>query len=134
MIDPEPVTVPVPECKSSPLLDETRARDIRDMLHESNPRAYKRMLDNLARDLSRFSVAMQAYAGGVPIDEIKHLAHSLKGGSLGLGAQALGELFSELERLTGLGDMPAAERLHAASALLIAQSENALRQLDAFAP
>ncbi len=104
------------------------------MLHESNPRAYKRMLDNLARDLSRFSVAMQAYAGGVPIDEIKHLAHSLKGGSLGLGAQALGELFSELERLTGLGDMPAAERLHAASALLIAQSENALRQLDAFAP
>jgi len=93
-------------------LDETRARDIRDMLHESNPRAYKRMLDNLARDLSRFSVAMQAYAGGVPIDEIKHLAHSLKGGSLGLGAQAL-------------GDMPAAERLHAASALLIAQSENA---------
>ena len=109
--------MPVLESKLPPLLDETRARDIRDMLHESNPRAYKRMLDNLARDLSRFSVAMQAYAGGVPIDEIKHLAHSLKGGSLGLGAQALGDLFSELERLTGLGDMPAAERLHAASAL-----------------
>jgi HPt (histidine-containing phosphotransfer) domain-containing protein len=112
------------------LLDEVRAHEIRDMFRQVNPDTYKRMRDNLARDLAAFAAALQAYVPGAPVDDIRRNAHSLKGSSRGMGAQALGDLFAELEQLAKAGDIPAAIQRHALGALLIEQSQEALRALD----
>jgi len=55
-------------------------------------------------------------------------AHTLKGSCRQLGAQALGELFSEIERTAKAGDHAAAMRTFDASAGLIAESIEALKR------
>jgi HPt (histidine-containing phosphotransfer) domain-containing protein len=55
-------------------------------------------------------------------------AHTLKGTCHQLGAQALGELFAEIERSAKAGDFDEAKRKFDGSAGLIAQSLEALRQ------
>lgn len=55
-------------------------------------------------------------------------AHTLKGTCHQLGAQALGELFDEIERSAKAGDYAEAQRKFDGSAGLIAQSLEALRQ------
>lgn len=118
--------------ESSPhkLLDETRAREIRDVFRRSNASAFKRIIDKFDNDLTKFATALQSYVEGSPVDDIKRMAHSLKGASQTLGAQAVGELFIDMELLAGMGDVAAVERCHAESRLLIEQSLAALRQLD----
>jgi HPt (histidine-containing phosphotransfer) domain-containing protein len=55
-------------------------------------------------------------------------AHTLKGSCRQLGAQALGELFSEIERTAKAGDHAAAMRTFDAAADLIAESIEALKR------
>jgi len=55
-------------------------------------------------------------------------AHTLKGTCHQLGAQALGELFADIERSAKAGDFDEAKRKFDGSAGLIAQSLEALRQ------
>ena len=55
-------------------------------------------------------------------------AHTLKGTCHQLGAQALGELFADIERSAKAGDFDEAKRKFDGSAVLIAQSLEALRQ------
>jgi HPt (histidine-containing phosphotransfer) domain-containing protein len=55
-------------------------------------------------------------------------AHTLKGTCRQLGAKALGELFSEIERAAKAGDFDAAMRSFDDGAAVIAQSLHALRQ------
>jgi HPt (histidine-containing phosphotransfer) domain-containing protein len=55
-------------------------------------------------------------------------AHTLKGSCRQLGAQALGDLFSEIERAAKAGDFDEARRKFDDGAALIAQSLQALQQ------
>jgi HPt (histidine-containing phosphotransfer) domain-containing protein len=55
-------------------------------------------------------------------------AHTLKGACRQLGAQALGDLFAEIESRAKAGDYAEARRRFDAGAALIAQSLEALRQ------
>ena len=55
-------------------------------------------------------------------------AHTLKGSCRQLGAQALGELFSDIERLAKAGDHAAALQTFNAAAELIAESIEALKR------
>jgi len=55
-------------------------------------------------------------------------AHTLKGSSRQLGAQALGELFSDIERLAKAGEHAAALRTFDAAADLVAESIDALKR------
>jgi histidine phosphotransfer protein HptB len=54
-------------------------------------------------------------------------AHTLKGACLQLGAQALGELFADIERNAKAGDYAEAKRRFDGGASLIAQSLQALK-------
>jgi HPt (histidine-containing phosphotransfer) domain-containing protein len=54
-------------------------------------------------------------------------AHTLKGASRQLGAQALGELFADIERSAKAGDYAEAKRKFEGGAALIAQSLEALK-------
>jgi HPt (histidine-containing phosphotransfer) domain-containing protein len=55
-------------------------------------------------------------------------AHTLKGSCRQLGAQALGQLFADIERIAKAGDHAAAIRTFDAAAELIAQSIEALKR------
>ena len=55
-------------------------------------------------------------------------AHTLKGSCHQLGAQALGDLFGDIERSTKAGDYAGAKRQFAEAATLIAHSLEALKQ------
>lgn len=55
-------------------------------------------------------------------------AHTLKGTCLQLGAQALGDLFSEIENSAKAGDYAEAKRKFEAAGGLIAESLEALKQ------
>jgi HPt (histidine-containing phosphotransfer) domain-containing protein len=55
-------------------------------------------------------------------------AHTLKGTCLQLGAQALGELFAEVERIAKTGDYAGAKRKFEDNQSLVARSLEALRQ------
>ena len=91
------------------------------------------MIGNLDKDLAQFADALDALAAtrGTPDAALIRHAHSLKGASRGVGAQALRDLFAELEQLAKAGDVAALTRRHVDSQTLIAQSLQALRQLDA---
>src|SRR5262245_29586785 len=54
-------------------------------------------------------------------------AHTLKGACHQLGAQALGDLFAEIERVAKAGDFDDAKRKFEAGASLVAQSLEALK-------
>lgn len=115
---------------TSKLLDETRAREIRDLMRDAGADAYQTMLDNLERDLTKYTLALQGYVAGTPMEDVRRIAHSLKGGSRAMGAQMLGELFATLEQHAKAGDIDGARRLHEASGSTIEQSMAALRQLN----
>lgn len=55
------------------------------------------------------------------------VAHTLKGSCHQLGAQALGNLFADIERATKVGDYAGAEQKFADAAGLIAESLEALK-------
>ena len=112
------------------LLDEKRSIEIRDLMRESGAARYQEMIGNLGKDLAQFADALEATRDAPDAALIRH-AHSLKGASRGVGAQALGDLFAELEQLAKAGDATVLTRRHADSHTLIAQSLQALRQLDA---
>ena len=114
------------------LLDDARAREIRDLLHDSGDDVYRSMVDNLEADLTRFTAhtVMLRDTNQTPDAETIRAAHSLKGASRSLGVRALGDVFEQLEKFAKAGDAAELARQHEASQALAAQSLAALRQLD----
>jgi HPt (histidine-containing phosphotransfer) domain-containing protein len=87
--------------------------------------SFVRMLEgNLAGFGTTFS---DCVARGDPSSALR-AAHTLKGASRQLGAQALGELFAEIERSAKAGDYAEARRKFDDGAALIARSVEALKQ------
>ena len=118
------------ELDSHKLLDETRVREIRDLFRRSNASAFKRIIDKLDSDLVQFADALHKHVESAPVDDIKRMTHSLKGSSRTLGAEALGEMFVDLEILAGMGDIAAVNNCYIENQSLIEQSLHALRQFD----
>jgi|SRR6266850_3297654 HPt (histidine-containing phosphotransfer) domain-containing protein len=81
----------------------------------------------LESNLAGFGAAFSDYvARGDAIGPVR-AAHTLKGVCHQLGAQALGDLFDDIERSARAGDYAEAKRKFDGSAGLIAQSLEALR-------
>jgi HPt (histidine-containing phosphotransfer) domain-containing protein len=81
----------------------------------------------LEGSLTSFRAAFSDYIARGDIGGAERAAHTLKGTCRQLGAQALGELFAEIERSAKAGDHAAAERKFDGAAELIAQSLEALK-------
>jgi HPt (histidine-containing phosphotransfer) domain-containing protein len=82
----------------------------------------------LERNLAQFDAAFSACLGRGDSSGAARAAHTLKGACGQLGAQALGELFDDIERCAKAGDSAEAKRRFEAAAPLIAQSLEALKQ------
>jgi HPt (histidine-containing phosphotransfer) domain-containing protein len=112
----------------SPLLDRQSIDEIRHIERKVGRNdvlsGFVRMLeDTLAGFAATFSdcVARGDTAGAA------RAAHTLKGTCLQLGAQALGDLFADIERSAKAGDYAEAKRKFDGGAGLIAQSLEALK-------
>ena len=90
------------------------------------------LLDGFVRNLQHHLAGFRAvYCECVERGDAKGAArasHTLKGSCLQLGAQALGELFGEIERRSKAGDHAGALRAFDDAAGLIGQSLEALRR------
>lgn len=78
--------------------------------------------------LAGFGAAFADYVARGDTTGATRAAHTLKGTCHQLGAQALGELFDEIERSAKAGDYAEAKRKFDGGAGLIAQSLEALKQ------
>lgn len=82
----------------------------------------------LQRNLGDFSAAFSDCIVRGDATGAARAAHSLKGASRQLGAQALGNLFAEIEASAQAGDYEEAKRAFEGGASLIEQSLQALKQ------
>jgi HPt (histidine-containing phosphotransfer) domain-containing protein len=82
----------------------------------------------LEASLADFSVAFSGCVARGDGSGAARAAHTLKGSCSQLGAQALGELFADIERSAKAGDYAEAQRTFDAGADLIANSLDALKR------
>jgi HPt (histidine-containing phosphotransfer) domain-containing protein len=84
-------------------------------------------VQKLESNLAEFRASFAAcVARGDTLGAVR-AAHTLKGSSRQLGAQALGELFADIERCVKDGDYAMAERTFDGAAALISDSLDALK-------
>ena len=114
---------------TSVLLDRELIDEIRRIEHATG-RAdllagfVRRLEDSITAFHPAFSACLQrGDAAGAA-----RVAHTLKGASRQLGAQALGELFADVEQSAKAGDYEAARRKFESGAGLIAESLEALKR------
>ena len=81
----------------------------------------------LERNLAAFGATFSDYIARGDTAGAKRAAHTLKGACHQLGAQALGDLFADIERNAQAGDYAEAKRRFDDGAALIAQSLEALK-------
>jgi HPt (histidine-containing phosphotransfer) domain-containing protein len=123
----EPSAVAANE-RASLLLDPEQIEEIR---HIERATGRDDVLSGFVRtlegNLAGFGAAFSDYiARGDTISAVR-AAHTLKGTCHQLGAQALGDLFTEIERSAKAGDYAEAKRRYDGGASLIAQSLEALK-------
>jgi HPt (histidine-containing phosphotransfer) domain-containing protein len=82
----------------------------------------------LEATLAGFGAAFSDYIDRGDVTGAVRAAHTLKGTCHQLGAQALGDLFADIERSAKAGDYAEAKRKFDSGASLIAQSLEALKQ------
>jgi HPt (histidine-containing phosphotransfer) domain-containing protein len=83
---------------------------------------------NLEAHLAAFRSSFAACVARGDAAGAARAAHTLKGSCLQLGAQALGQLFADIERWAKAGDYAEAQRRFDGSAALIADSLEALKR------
>ena len=81
----------------------------------------------LERNLAGFGAAFSDFIARGDEAGAERAAHTLKGACLQLGAQALGDLFADIERSAKAGDYAEARRKFDGAGSLIAQSLEALK-------
>jgi two-component system, sensor histidine kinase and response regulator len=81
----------------------------------------------LERSVAGFGAAFSQHIARGDATAAERAAHTLKGTCHQLGAQALGDLFGEVERSAKAGDFAEAQRTYEGGAALIAQSIEALK-------
>jgi HPt (histidine-containing phosphotransfer) domain-containing protein len=114
---------------SAPLVDPEFIEQIRQIEQASGRNdvlsGFIRMLED---DVAGFERAFSAQLERKDAAGAARVAHTLKGTCRQLGAQALGELFADIEACAKSGDYAAAKERFAAGARLIAQSLDALKR------
>jgi HPt (histidine-containing phosphotransfer) domain-containing protein len=89
---------------------------------------FAKCVRNLESTLAEFGAAFAASIARGDISTAARAAHTLKGSCHQLGAQALGDVFNDIEYCVKAGDYDRAHRTFADSASLIADSVEALKQ------
>src|SRR4051812_29964618 len=113
---------------TSLILDRNLVADIRRIEHATGRNGiFAGCVSKLEENLAEFGSAFAACLARGDLVGAARAAHTLKGASRQLGAQALGDLFSDIERWAKAGDYEQAQRTLEAGADLIAESIEALR-------
>ncbi|HTE14097.1 MAG TPA: Hpt domain-containing protein, partial [Burkholderiales bacterium] len=95
---------------TSQLLDRERYEEIRMLTNEAGPNVFSGLVSRLEKDLNAFDAALVGWMAQQDATGFARAAHSLKGSSLSLGAQALGNLFADVEKLAKAGNLEDAGR------------------------
>jgi HPt (histidine-containing phosphotransfer) domain-containing protein len=118
-----------PDERGSLLLDRKCIDEIR---HIERAAGRNDVLSGFVRtlegNLAAFGTAFSDYIARGDASGAARAAHTLKGACHQLGAQALGDLFGDIERSAKAGDYADAKRRFDSGASLIAQSIEALKQ------
>ena len=113
---------------TSLILDRNLVADIRRIEQATGRNGiFSGCVQKLEENLSEFGSAFAACVAKGDAGGAARAAHTLKGASRQLGAQALGDLFADIERSAKAGDYDQAQRTLEAGAELIADSIQALR-------
>jgi Hpt domain len=114
---------------TSAVLDRTLIDEIRRIeRHSGRGDVLSGFVRNLEGNLAGFGAAFSDYIARGDTTGAERAAHTLKGACHQLGAQALGDLFAEIERSAQAGDYAEAKRKFDGGASLIAQSLDALKR------
>lgn len=114
---------------TSLILDDSLVAEIR-RIEQASGRAgiFAGCVQKLESNLAEFRAAFAAsVARGDKLSAVRS-AHTLKGSCRQLGAQALGDLFADIERWVKEGDFSMAERTFDGGADLISESLDALKR------
>ncbi|HTD89224.1 MAG TPA: response regulator, partial [Burkholderiales bacterium] len=106
-----PPVVPAPT--ASQLLDHERFEEIRQLTDEVGPDVFSGLVRGLEKDLNAFDAGLAGWTMQQDATGLARAAHSLKGSSHSLGAQALGNLFADIEKLAKVGNLDEAGRKYA---------------------
>lgn len=113
---------------TSLILDRNLVADIRRIEQATGRNGiFAGCVQKLEENLSEFGAAFAACVAKGDAGGAARAAHTLKGSSRQLGAQALGDLFADIERSAKAGDYDQAQRTLEAGTELIADSIEALR-------
>ena len=119
----------MPDMNATLLLDRERIDEIR---HIERAAGRDDVLSGFVRtlegNLAGFAAAFSDCIARGDTTAAERAAHTLKGTCRQLGAQALGDLFADIERSAKAGDYAEAKRKFEGSASLIAQSLEALKR------
>lgn len=120
-----------PPLKALPtqLIDCERVAEVIDLICEGEYAALNGWVDYLQTDLNKFEALLSGPDTAEKNKNIQSAAHSIKGTCLNLGAQALGDLFSEFERDAKEGKSQALNQRLADCRVLGAKSVQALREI-----
>jgi HPt (histidine-containing phosphotransfer) domain-containing protein len=119
----------LPDQHATQLIDRERIDEIRK-IEQATGRddVLSGFVRTLERTLGGFGAAFSDHLARGDTAAARGAAHTLKGTCHQLGAQALGDLFADIERRVKAGEFAEAKRKFDGSARLIAQSLEALRQ------
>ena len=110
------------------LLDRTRIDEIRHIERATGRNdVFTGMVRMLEGNLAGFGAEFSDYIARSDTTGAERAAHTLNGTCHQLGAQALGDLFADIERSAKAGDYAEAKRRFDGGAQLIAQSLEALK-------
>lgn len=113
---------------TSLILDRNLVADIRRIEQATGRNGiFSGCVQKLEENLADFSSAFAACLARGDMVGAARAAHTLKGSSRQLGAQALGDLFADIERWAKAGDYEQAKRTFEAGAALVTESIEALR-------
>lgn len=113
---------------TSLILDRDLVAEIRRIEQASGRQGlFAGCVTKLEASLAEFSAGFAACVARGDASGAARAAHTLKGSCRQLGAQALGDLFADIERWTKAGDYAEAQRTFDGGADLIADSLEALR-------
>jgi HPt (histidine-containing phosphotransfer) domain-containing protein len=113
---------------TSLILDRNLVADIRRIEQATGRHGiFSGCVQKLEENLADFAPTFSACLASGDIVGASRAAHTLKGSCRQLGAQALGDLFADIERWAKAGDYEQAKRTFEGGASLVAESIEALR-------
>lgn len=112
------------------LLDRERYEEIKMLTDEAGADVFSGLVRGLEKDLNGFEAGLAGWLAQGDGQGLMRAAHSLKGSSHSLGAQALGDFFAGIEKLAKAGQLDEAARTYTegkqvgpASILALGQTE-----------